>query len=303
MNKRLQGILCLTLSTVIWGSAFVAQSKGMDYIGPFTFQTVRCFLALIVLLPIIALSDRLKHTSADFFHGWKNPTLWKAGISCGIPLCLATNFQQIGLVNTDAGKSAFLTAMYMVIIPIFGIFRKKRLSKWIWISIALAVCGLYFLCCMGVEKFLLSDGLTLICALLFAVQITYIDKYAQSVDALRLNFIQILVTFILSAIPMVLSETVNWDLLWSARYTLSYAGCLSLGIAYFMQILGQKHLQPTVASIIMSLESVFAVIFGCLLLKEKLSLYELIGCILMFIAVILSQLPEFLNKKELSQTQ
>ena len=184
----------------------------------------------------------------------------------------------------------------VIIIPIFGIFRKKRLSYWILISIALATAGLYFLCCVGTDRFLLSDGLTLICALLFAIQITYIDKYAQSVDALRLNFIQILVTFLLSAVPMLLNETVKWNLLWSARYTLSYAGCLSLGIAYFMQILGQKHLQPTVASIIMSMESVFAVLFGCLLLQEKLSTYEIIGCILMFIAVILSQFPEFLNK-------
>ena len=182
--------------------------------------------------------------------------------------------------------------MYMIIVPILGIFRKKRISRWVLISIGLAITGLYFLCCMGVDTFLLSDFLTLLCALLFAVQITFVDKYVQSVDALRLNFIQILVSFLFSAVPMLLTENIQWQPLWSARYTLCYAGCLSMGIAYFLQIVGQKHLQPTVASIIMSMESVFAVIFGGIILHERLSVYEFIGCGLMFIAVMLSQLPD-----------
>lgn len=298
MNKQLRGSICLTLCTIIWGSAFVAQSVGMDYIGPFTFQTVRSLLAIICLLPLILISDWIKKDNKGFFSNWRDPKLWKAGVLCGIPLFLATNLQQLGLVDTDAGKSAFLTAMYIVIVPIIGIFLKKKLSKWVPVSIVLAVIGLYCLSCIGVTIIQSGDLLLLGCALMFAVQITFVDIYAGSVDVLRLNLLQILVCFILSAIIMLFTEKPTWSSIWDCRLPLAYTGFLSLGVAYALQIQGQKDLQPTAAALIMSLESVVAVIFGCLLLGEQLGKWEIIGCVLLFAAVILSQLPD--KKKMLS---
>ena len=188
------------LATVIWGAAFVAQSAGMEHIGPFTFQAVRCFLAVVALIPVIAVADILKKDGQTFLSRWKNKKLWKIGILCGIPLFLACNLQQVGLVDVDAGKSGFLTAMYIVIVPIFGLFSKKKPSILIPFSVLLAVCGLYFLSCMGVAQIALGDILLLGCAFMFAVQIFFVDKFATDLDPIRLNLIQALVCAVLSAI-------------------------------------------------------------------------------------------------------
>lgn len=291
MKKQLRGSLCLVLATVIWGSTFVAQSVGMDYIGPFTFQAVRCGLAVICLLPMILIYDRFQKDGKTFFSRWADPKLWKAGILCGIPLFLACNLQQLGIVDTDAGKSAFLTAMYIVAVPIIGIFRKEKPSKMIPVSVVLAVVGLYCLSCVGVTQISRSDLFLIGCALAFAVQITFVDMFAGSVDPLRLNLIQALVCTLLSAIIMVLTEKPNLKTIAACWLPLGYAGVLSMGVAYSLQIFGQKDLKPSVASLIMSLESVFAVLCGWLILQERLSFWEGIGCILVFAAVILSQLP------------
>ena len=279
----------LILCAVIWGAAFVAQSVGMEYIGPYTFQAVRCFMALAELLPIIALVDLI--CKKNFLIGWKSTKLWKAGILCGIPLFLATILQQYALVETDAGKSAFLTAMYIIFVPIINIFRKKKPSVFNLIGSLLACVGLYFLCCFGVSQINSNDLLLLGCALMFALQILFIDLYAQEVDVIRLHFIQILVCFILSAVLMFLTEKPTWANIWDCKIPLAYAGMLSMGIAYLFQIIGQKGLDPTPSSIIMSMESVFAVLFGALLLHERLSQWEIIGCTLLLSAVILSQIP------------
>ena len=299
MIKQLRGTVMLLLCTMVWGSAFVAQSMGMDHIGPFTFQAVRCFLAVVGLLPVCIIADRFKHDGKTFFSRWKDPYLWKAGLFCGIPLFLACNLQQMGLVDTDAGKSAFITAMYIVIVPILGIFFKRRPSKMILPCVVLAVAGLYCLCCMGVAGINTSDLLLLGCALAFAVQILMVDVFAAKVDALRLNMVQALVCAILSAVIMFFTETPTIQSISQCFGPLAYAGFLSMGIAYCFQIIGQRDLDPSTASILFSLESVFAVMFGAIFLRESMSTWEWLGCVLMFAAVVLSQIK--FNKRKVNQ--
>ena len=298
MKNKLKGSIYLLLATVIWGSAFVSQSIGMDHIGPFTFQAARCFLAVISLLPIILIADLFKKDGKHFFSRWNDKALWKAGILCGIPLFIATNLQQIGLVETDAGKSGFLTAMYIVIVPILGIFLKRKPGIMVPISVVVAVVGLYFLSCMGTTQISGSDLVTLCCALMFAVQITFVDLFAMDTDPLRLNAIQALVCTVLSSVAMLFAEQPTWEGIRSCAIPLAHTGILSLGIAYCLQIMGQKHLDSTPAALIMSLESVFAVIFGVLILKETMTGWEIFGCILLFAAVILSQIPIKSKNKE-----
>lgn len=291
MKKSLRGSIFLLLATVIWGSAFVSQSIGMDHIGPFTFQAIRCFLGGVILIPVIALFDLRRKDGMTFLTRWADPKLWKAGLLCGIPLFLACNLQQIGLVDTDAGKSGFLTAMYIVIVPVFGIFRRKKLSVMVPVSVAIAVAGLYFLSGFGVTSIRISDLLTIGCAFMFAIQITCIDIFAPDVDPLRLNTIQTMVCAALSALVMVFTETPTWSGITACTIPLAHTGFLSMGVAYSLQIVGQKHLEPTPAALIMSLESVFAALFGWLLLNERMTAYEVSGCVLVFAAVILSQIP------------
>lgn len=298
MKKQLRGSAFLILATIIWGSAFVSQSVGMEHIGPFTFQAVRCFLAVLGLLPVILIADRFKNDGKTFWHRWADPGLWKAGLLCGIPLFLACNLQQVGLVDTDAGKSGFLTAMYIVIVPVIGIFLKKKPTIMVPISVALAVAGLYFLSCAGVSGISTGDLLTLGCAFMFAVQIIFIDIFAQHTDALRLNAIQALVCSLLSTVVMLFTEQPAWTSIIDCALPLAHAGFLSMGAAYSLQIMGQQDLEPTAASLIMSLESVFAAVFGALILKETMTNWEILGCVLVFIAVILSQIPiEKITKK------
>lgn len=296
MNKKLSGSICLLLATVIWGSAFVSQSIAMEHLGPFSFQGIRCTLAVIGLLPVIWIFDRKKCDGKSFLSRWANKKLWIAGILCGIPLFLACNLQQLGLVDTDPGKSGFLTAMYIVIVPIISIFRKKKPSIMIPISVALAVVGLYFLSCIGVTSVSIGDLLLLACALMFAIQITFVDMFADSVDALRLNALQALVCAVFSSLIALFTEQCSWEGVWACAIPLAHVGFLSMGAGYALQIIGQKHVEATLSSLIMSLESVFAVIFEMLILKQFLNIWETIGCTLVFAAVILSQID--LNPKK-----
>lgn len=291
--------MSILIATIIWGSTFVAQSVGMDYIGPFTFQAVRCLLGAGLLIPVIAIADRFTCASdgKNFLSRWLDKKLWIAGLCCGLPLFVAANLQQMGIVDTDAGKSAFLTAMYIVFVPIFGIFRGQKPTKWIPVSVLLAVIGLYFLSCVGVTTIATGDLLLLGCAVAFAVQILCVDYFVDQVDCLRLNCINCIVCAVFSGVVMAFTETPTWEGLKGSFGALAYAGFLSMGIAYSLQIIGQKDLPPAAASLLMSLESVFAVLSGWLILNEQLTLWEGIGCILVFAAVILSQLPEK-NKSE-----
>lgn len=296
MNKQLRGSLILILATLIWGSTFIPQRLAMAGMGPFTFQAIRCFLGVVAMVPITIAFDCRKKDGKNYFSRWADKKLWMGGLLCGLPLFLACNLQQLGLVDTDAGKSAFLTAMYIVIVPIIGIFLKKKPSKMIPISVALAVAGLYFLSCVGVTRISLGDLLLIGCALMFAVQITFVDIYAGSVDPIRLNLLQAAVCTILSALVAIFTETTTWEAVIGNWFPLCYAGVLSMGLAYCLQILGQRDMEPAAASLIMSLESVFAVLCGVLILHETMSLWEIIGCILLFAAVILSQIKLPSNK-------
>lgn len=294
MKSKLKSNLAILIATIIWGSTFVAQSIGMDHIGPFTFQAARCFLGGLILLPIIAVMDKFtgKNDGKTFFSRWADKQLWKAGLLCGIPLFVATNLQQVALVDTDAGKSAFLTAMYIVFVPIIGMFFGQKPSKWVPVSVALGVAGLYCLSCVGVTSIATSDLLLLGCAVAFAVQILAVDKFANRVDCLRLNCINAFLCAGLSAVIMLITEEPSWNAVRGCFGSVAYAGILSMGIAYSLQNIGQKNLDSATASLLMSTESVFAVLAGWIVLKQSLDFWEGLGCILVFIAIVLSQLPD-----------
>lgn len=294
MKTKLKSNIAILIATIIWGSTFVAQSIGMDHIGPFTFQAARCFLGGLILLPIIAIMDKLtcKNDGKTFLARWLDKHLWKAGLFCGIPLFVATNLQQMGIVDTDAGKSAFLTAMYIVFVPLIGIFLGQKPSKWIPVSIVLGVAGLYCLSCVGVTSIATGDLLLLGCAVAFAIQILAVDRFANQVDCLRLNCLNAFLCAGLSAIVMVFTEQPTWHAIRGCWGSVAYAGILSMGIAYSLQNIGQKNLDSATASLLMSTESVFAVLAGWIVLNERLNFGEGLGCALVFGAVILSQLPD-----------
>lgn len=291
MKKQLSGVIALLGATVIWGSAFIAQSVGMDKIGPFTFQAVRCFLAVVFLFPASALFSKGK----PFWKSWAAPALWRSGVICGLALFAASSLQQIGLVYTDAGKAGFLTAMYIVFVPFLGLFLGQRPGRNALLSLIPAIVGLYLLSCTSVSGINKGDVLLLLCAVAFSVQILLIDRHCAGLDGLKLNCIQALVAAVLSVPWALLTETVDASRIASCWLPLGYAGVLSMGVAYTLQIVGQKRVAPSAAALLMSLESVFAALFGWLLLHETMTGAELLGCLLVFAAVVISQLPE---KKE-----
>lgn len=291
MKKTIQGCLILLLTTVIWGCAFVAQSVGMDHIGPFTFQAVRCLLGVLALLPVIFLFDLKKTDGKNYISRWCDPKLWKAGILCGIALFVASGAQQVGLIDTDAGKAGFLTSMYIVIVPFLGLFFRKKLSPATVLGVLVAVAGLYLVSGAGATGMAPSDMLMVLCAFAFAVQIVLVERLGMDMDGLRLNCVQCLVCSILSAVVMAFTEAPVLGDLINCALPLAYAGCLSMGVAYSLQIIGQQKVDSVPAAIIMSLESVFAALAGWLLLNERMSPRELTGCGLLFTAVILSQIP------------
>ena len=285
-KEQLKGILQLLFATLIWGCAFVAQSVGMDHLGPMSFQAIRSALAVLALVPVIFLMDR---APAAFLPRWQDRKLWKTGILCGFSLFVAQGLQQVGLLYTEPGKAGFITAMYIVLVPVLGLFLSRRCGLSVWLSVALAVAGLYLLSCVGVTKINIGDILILGAAAAFAVQIVLIDNLAQQMDGLRLNCIQFLVVTVLSALAAVFTESPTWDGIIACALPLLYTGVLSSGVAFTLQILGQQHLPPEPASLIMSLESVFAVLAGWVLLGQTLSPSEALGSALVFAGVLLSQ--------------
>ncbi len=298
MNKQLRGTISLLLATVIWGFAFIAQSMGMDLLGPFTFQAIRCCLASLFLFPCVFLFELRQCSFRESLRRWTNPVLWKVGGICGSTLFIATSLQQIGLVDTDAGKAGFITAMYIVLVPLLGLFLKRKPPATTYFSVGLAVVGLYLLSYTGSSGVSKGDLLLMGCALAFAVQITCIDRFAGALDCLRVNCVQSLVVALLSVPFVILTETVVPSDILRCWGPLLFAGVLSMGVAYSLQILGQKDLDPSAAALIMSLESVFAALGGWAVLDERMTETELFGCALMFAAVILSQLPPGLFRKK-----
>lgn len=289
MKQQLKGSIQLLIATVIWGSAFVAQSVGMDHIGPFTFQAVRSCIAVLALTAVIFLMDRGKQDTGTFLSRWMEPRLWKTGFFCGIALFVASAFQQVGLVYTDPGKAGFITAMYIVMVPVFGLFLGDKCGLNVWISVVLAVAGLYLLSAFGVSSINIGDLLVLGCACGFAVQILLVDRLGKTLDGLRLNLVQFLVSTVFSCAAMFLFEEPVWANITACAVPLLYTGVLSSAVAFSLQILAQQKLPPAPASLIMSLESVFAVLAGWLLLHQVLSVNEMLGCALVFAGVLLSQ--------------
>lgn len=292
MGKKLQGTMMLLLTALIWGSSFVAQRAGMEYIGPFTFNGIRSLIGGLVLIPVIFLFSKEKNaelTEAEKKAGKK--TLLLGGILCGIVLFAASSLQQIGMVYTTAGKAGFITALYIVLVPILGVFIRKKVKPIVWLCVTLAVAGLYLLCMTDGLSLSQGDLLVLLCAFAFSIHILVIDYFSPKTDGVALSCIQFFVCGILSLFPMFLAETPVWSAILDCWIPILYAGVLSCGIAYTLQILAQKHTDPTVASLLLSLESVFAAIAGAIILHEQLAPRELAGCVLMFAAIIIAQLP------------
>lgn len=289
MKQQLKGSIQLLIGTIIWGTAFVAQSVGMDYIGPFTFQAVRSCIAVAALVVVIWLMERGKQDGKTFAARWMEPGLWKTGFFCGIALFIASAFQQVGLVYTDPGKAGFITAMYIVLVPVLGLFLGQKAGLNIWISVVLAVAGLYLLSAFGVSSVNIGDVLLMGCACGFAVQIVLVDRLGKTLDGLRLNLVQFLTSTVFSCISMFLFEEPVWQQITVCAVPLLYTGVMSSAVAFSLQILAQQKLDPAPASLIMSMESVFAVLAGWLLLHQVLSANELLGCGLVFAGVLLSQ--------------
>ncbi len=277
----------LFLTAAIWGVAFVAQSVGMEYIGPFTFNCVRCLIGGCVLIPCIAFLDRFRGERKRT----DGKTLLHGGLCCGLIFFVASSLQQIGIQYTTVGKAGFITALYIVLVPLLGIFVGKAAGLRVWISVALAVAGLYLLCITGGFSIGKGDFLVLLCALAFALHILAVDYFSPRTDGVRLSCIQFFMCGILSGVCMLITETPEITAILQAWMPVLYAGVLSCGVAYTFQIIGQNGMDPTVASLIMSLESVVSVLAGWVLLGQRLSVRELTGCALMFTAIVLAQLP------------
>lgn len=282
--------ILLVLTSLIWGCAFVAQSVGMDYVGPFTFNMARFLIGAIVLLPVIWFMDRQRKTGAE--KGAEQKTLIIGGICCGIALAVASTLQQWGILFTTVGKAGFITAMYIVIVPLLGIFIGKKVRPLIIGCVAIAVVGFYFLCMTESLRLGLGDFLVLLCAIAFSIHILVIDHFSPKVDGVKMSAIQFLTAAIISAVPTLLWEQPVFTEILQAWQPVLYAGVMSCGVAYTLQIIAQKNADPTVASLLLSLESVFSVLAGWVLLGQGLSLKELFGCVLIFCAIILAQLPE-----------
>lgn len=299
MSKlQTRNTILLFLTAFIWGIAFVAQSVGMDYVGPFTFNCVRSLIGGIVLIPCIWLLGRgTQEKKRDNFKESKK-LLVAGGILCGILLYAASSFQQIGIAYTTVGKAGFITAFYIIIVPVLGLFLKKKCAPTVWIGVVMALAGLYFLCMTEELSVGKGDVLVLICAFLFSIHILVIDHFTELVDGVKMSCIQFFVCGILSAVSMFWVEEPRVSDIMAAWQPILYAGVLSCGVAYTLQIVGQKGMNPTVASLILSLESVISVLAGIILLNQNLSKREAAGCILMFCAIILAQLPQRKEKEE-----
>ena len=315
-THKLRNTFFLLLTAMIWGAAFVAQSVSMDYIGPFTFICLRSVIGGLFLIPVIIVLDGIRkksqNESADVVNSenilhnieteekqrlsWKNKQLIEGGIICGIFLFFANCFQQTGIQYTTVGKAGFITTFYIIIVPLIGLFFKKYCGILTWIGVVIALAGLYFLCITQKLTIQRGDALILCCSVLYAGQILAIDHYNPFVDGVKMSCIQFLTGGVLGAVFMFLFENPSLAMILSAAGPILYTGIMSTGVGYTLQIVGQKGLNPTVAALILSLESVFSALSGYVFLHQVLTIRELIGCALMFIAIVLAQLPDIRRK-------
>lgn len=296
-HPPLRNVILLFTTALIWGIAFVAQHIGMDFVGPYTFTAIRSILGVLVLIPAVYLLNRSK-TEEQKAHVDQRAT-WIGGLVCGGLLGVAANLQQIGIQYTTVGKAGFITALYIIIVPLIGIFFKRPAGLKLWASVLIASLGLYLLCMAGTLHLELGDSLVFFCALIFSVHIMVIDYFNPRVDGVKMSCIQFLVAGILSAVCMLIWESLpTWEMLYAARVPLLYTGILSSGVAFTFQIVGQKNVNPTVASLILSLEAVISVLAAWLILQQGMTSREILGASLMFTAIILAQLPERTRRKK-----
>ena len=286
MQKNVRQVVLPVLAAAIWGSAFVFQNMVADSIGPFTFNAARSAVAAVFLLLLYWALQRRRRE--------KQPRgkLVLGCLTCGLALCLATNLQQVGIADTTAGKAGFITAMYMVLVPVFGLLLRKRVRPIVWCSVALAAVGLYFLSIQDGSSLAKGDFYMMLCAIVFAVHILLLDHFTRFVDSVALSCGQFAVTAAISAVLALCAEQNCWSSIWASIWPILYVGIFSSGVAYTLQIVAIKGSNPAVVSLLLSLESVFAVLSGALILHERLSARELMGCGLIFAAVILTQLPQ-----------
>ncbi|MGI6344937.1 MAG: DMT family transporter [Bacillota bacterium] len=298
MSKKLRGELMLLLTALIWGASFVAQRAGMAYIGPFTFNGIRSYIGALTLLPLIIAMDRREQKTGRNADSDSAQCRWAerrvsltGGIWCGIILFVASSLQQYGMLYTTAGKAGFITALYIVLVPLLGLFLKRRVRPLVWLCVALATIGLYLL---SVEEGLSigkGDWLVMACAVGFAVHILVIDHFSPHVNGVKLSCLQFFVCGLLSTPFMLAFETIDWAGIVSSWLPILYAGIMSCGVAYTLQIIAQRDTDPTIASIILSLESVFALLTGIAILSEQVTARQAAGCATMLTATILAQLP------------
>ncbi|MBO4347713.1 MAG: DMT family transporter [Lachnospiraceae bacterium] len=299
--KKWLGVFMLLLTAFIWGTAFVAQSVGMDYTGPFTFNFARYIVGSLVLIPFVIFnfSKRKKQNnsgSEEKSNSFSIKYTILGGIGCGVLLCVASSLQQFGILYSHSvGKAGFLTALYIIMVPILGFFFGKKSKALIWICVLLATAGLYLICVKEGFKFELGDIFLILCALVFSFHIMFIDFVSPKGDGVTISCIQFAVSGILCLICALFSEKIVISELIKGYFPILYAGVMSCGVAYTFQILGQKYVEPTKASLIMCLESVFATLGGFIILHEILTVKEAVGCVIVFIAIILAQ---FVHKPE-----
>lgn len=293
-TKQIRNTLLLVLTAMIWGCAFVAQSVGAEYVGTFTFIASRSWLGGIVLLPVIFFMDarekrvgKARPVSAEQLR-----TLLLGGIACGVFLFIASSTQQAGVANTTTAKAGFITTMYVLIVPILTLFMGRKVGKKIWLCVGIGVVGLYLLCMTSGLSLSRGDATVLLCAFLFSLHILVIDYFSPRVNGVKMSCIQFFTTAILATAAALLFEQPTWETICAAALPIAYAGIMSSGVGYTLQIIAQKDLNPTIASLAMSLESVFSALAGWVLLGQGLSLRELSGCLLMFAAIVIAQLPD-----------
>lgn len=301
-NRALLGDLILLVTAIVWGSSFVAQESGMEVIGPFTFQAIRNMIGSLVLLPVIFLTDRHAQKAPDYHKPTpeQKKTFLRGAIACGVVLFVAANLQQLGMANgTASGKAGFITAFYMLLVPIYGLILGKKESPVVFPCALVALGGLYLLCLKDTSAFGKGDLYCLGCAFVFAIHIMTVSHFAPLVNGLKLACAQFFICGILSGVCMLIFETPSMPDILAVWFPIFYSGAFSCGIAYTLQIIGQKYTAPTIASMIMSLESVFAMLSGLVILHTVPSGAEWIGMVLMFVAIIAVQLlPEWIGKRK-----
>ncbi len=294
----------LVLTALIWGFAFVSQSVGADYVGTFTFQALRNWLGVAVLIPFIRISDRIMirktGKSSRPATRRRKKFLMYSGVLCGILLFAASSLQQAGIAYTTTAKAGFITTLYVIIVPFLSMFGGKKPDAKLWLCVAFSLSGLYLLCISGgLDRLNRGDILIFISAFAYALQIMTVSHFIQLVDGVRLSLLQLMTTGLISTVLMIFIEKPTLQSIFAAAVPILYAGIMSSGVAYTLQIVGQKGLNPTVASLAMCLESVFSAIGGWIILGQTLTGKEITGCALMFLSIVISQIPVSFHGKQM----